>query len=285
MLAEQPGFRFIRGNLADSAAVESAFVAAAPERVVHLAAQAGVRHSLTHPHDYTAANVEGFLNILEGCRHHDVARLVFASSSSVYGGNTKLPFSESDRVDTPVSLYAATKKANELMAHCYTHLYHFQTIGLRFFTVYGRWSRPDMAIWEFTEKIMAGEPINVFNNGQMRRDFTHVTDIVAGVVGALFADGLAPNDVFNLGNHRCEQLMDMIHIIENALGKQGVYNMLPMQAGDVPASYADVSKASAQLGFQPTTPIQVGIPDFIQWYQNQPDIAANVRAWRKSPRQ
>jgi UDP-glucuronate 4-epimerase len=279
-LQAQPGFEFVQAELADAAAVEAVFASARPALVCHLAAQAGVRHSLRHPRVYTASNIEGTLNILEGCRHFGVRRLVYASSSSVYGGNTKLPFAEDDRCDTPVSLYAATKRANELMAHTYTHLFGFQTIGLRFFTVYGRWGRPDMALWEFTERILADEPIKVFNHGDMRRDFTHISDIAAGVRAALLADGLADCEVFNLGNHRSEQLVDMIGAIEQACGRQAHKILLPMQPGDVPATYADVSKAAAKLGFEPRTPIAVGIPDFVAWYRSQPEIAAAARAWR-----
>jgi UDP-glucuronate 4-epimerase len=279
-LAEAPGFTFVRGELADAAAVEAVFAETRPELVCHLAAQAGVRHSLRCPRDYTASNIEGTLNILEGCRHHGVRRLVYASSSSVYGGNTKVPFSESDPVNTPISLYAATKRANELMAHSYTHLFGFQTVGLRFFTVYGRFGRPDMALWEFTERILADEPIKVFNHGDMRRDFTHVSDIVAGVEASLLADGLADYELFNLGNHRSEALLDMIAEIERACGKTARKILLPMQPGDVPSTYADVDHAADKLGFAPRTPISVGVPDFVAWYKSEPEIAAAAKAWR-----
>lgn len=240
--------------------------------VCNLAAQAGVRYSLTHPFVYEESNLAAFLNILEAVRHHDIPRLVYASSSSVYGGNTKMPFAETDPVDTPVSLYAATKKANELMAHCYTHLYGFQTVGLRFFTVYGPWGRPDMAMWLFAKAIRTGKPIKVFNYGDMKRDFTYIDDIVNGVCGALFADGLEQYEIFNLGNHRSEHLMDMIGLIEKEMGKEAEKEMLPLQPGDVLESYADVAKAQAKLGYQPTTPISEGIPKFISWYKEHPEF-------------
>ncbi len=238
------------------------------ERVCHLAAQAGVRYSLDNPFAYQRSNLEGFLNILEVCRHHTMERLVYASSSSVYGGNTKLPFSENDPVDRPVSLYAATKKANELMAHTYTHLYGLPTIGLRFFTVYGPWGRPDMAIWLFTEAMLQGRAIKVFNHGKMQRDFTFIDDIVQGVRAALFKDGFAPWDVFNLGNHRSENLMDMIRVIGQALDVEPAMELLPMQPGDVPATYADIERAQKTLGYAPQTSIHVGIPRFIDWYKH-----------------
>ena len=240
--------------------------------VCNLAAQAGVRYSVTHPFVYEQSNLAAFLNILEMVRHYEVPRLVYASSSSVYGGNTKMPFSESDPVDTPVSLYAATKKANELMAHSYTHLYGFQTIGLRFFTVYGPWGRPDMAMWLFVKAIKAGLPIKVFNHGNMKRDFTFIDDIVNGVCGALFAEKLDQYEIFNLGNHRSEHLMEMIKIIEDELGIEAQKNLLPMQPGDVPESYADIAKAQAKLGFQPVTSIDEGIPKFIAWYNEHPEL-------------
>ena len=240
--------------------------------VCHLAAQAGVRYSLTHPFVYEESNLNAFLNILEAVRHHNVSRLVYASSSSVYGGNTKMPFAETDPVDTPVSLYAATKKANELMAHSYTHLYGFQTVGLRFFTVYGPWGRPDMAMWLFVKAIKAGEPIKVFNYGNMKRDFTYIDDIVSGVCGALFADGLEQYEIFNLGNHRSEHLMEMIQLIEQELGMEAKKEMLPLQPGDVLESYAAIEKAQAKLGYHPTTPIAEGIPKFVAWYNQYPEF-------------
>jgi UDP-glucuronate 4-epimerase len=268
LLAARPGYRGEALDLCDLQGLRHLVAETRPETVCHLAAQAGVRYSLTHPFAYEKSNLEGFLNVLEVCRHAQPRpRLVYASSSSVYGGNTKLPFSEDDRVDTPISLYAATKKANELMAHAYSHLYGLQTIGLRFFTVYGPWGRPDMAMWLFTEAMLAGRPIQVFNHGNMRRDFTYVDDIVAGLRGALAADGLERYEVFNLGNHRSEDLMEMIGILGRTLGVEPRMEMLPMQAGDVPATYADTDRARCKLGFEPTTPISVGIPRFVQWYR------------------
>jgi UDP-glucuronate 4-epimerase len=248
--------------------------------VCNLAAQAGVRYSLTHPHVYEQSNVAAFLNILEMVRHFKVPRLVYASSSSVYGGNKKMPFSETDVVDTPVSLYAATKKANELMAHCYSHLYGFQSVGLRFFTVYGPWGRPDMAMWLFAEAIKSGNPIKVFNHGNMKRDFTFIDDIINGLHGALFAEGLNQYEIFNLGNHKSENLMDMISLIEEEMGMKAEKEMLPMQPGDVPESYADVEKAHSKLGFSPTTSISEGIPSFIKWYKEHSDLADLIQKQR-----
>lgn len=246
--------------------------------VVHLGAQAGVRYSLDHPFVYAQANVIGHLSIMELCRHMPNFRhLVYASSSSVYGGNTKLPFSVTDRVDTPVSLYAATKKADELMSQCYSHLYRIPQTGLRFFTVYGPWGRPDMAMWLFTKAILAGEPIRVFNHGDMMRDFTFIDDIISGVVAVLDnppeeggdnrTGSDAPHRVYNIGNHRAEQLMHMIEVLEDAIGRKAEKIMEPMQDGDVKATYADIDAIQADLGFEPTTPIEVGIPKFVAWYR------------------
>jgi len=267
-LTPRENFTMIEADLCDLPVLETAFKQNNFDVVCNLAAQAGVRYSLEHPHTYQKANLEGFLNILECCRHAEVPRLVYASSSSVYGGNTKLPFSESDAVDSPVSLYAATKKANELMAHCYSHLYGLQTIGLRFFTVYGPWGRPDMALWLFTEAMLRGKTIKVFNHGKMQRDFTFVDDIIAGVKASLFGDNLDKYEVFNIGNHRSEKLMDMISILAQALGVEPKMEMLPMQPGDVPATYADIDRINSKLGYKPTTPISVGIPRFVEWYRN-----------------
>ena len=238
-----------------------------PEVVCNLAAQPGVRYSIDHPHVYAHCNLAGFLNVLEACRHNGVRRLVYASSSSVYGGNTKLPFAETDPVDQPISLYAATKKANELMAHTYTHLYGLQTVGLRFFTVYGPWGRPDMAVWSFTKKMLANQTIPVYNHGNMRRDFTYIDDIVSGVVASIRHDGLAPYELFNIGNNRPEPLMDLIRTIAESLGVEPRLEMLPMQPGDVPATYADIDRIRTVLGFEPTTPISRGIPQFVEWYR------------------
>ena len=261
------GFTQAEGDLCDREFLAGVFAAAPFDVVVNLAAQAGVRYSIEHPHAYQKANLEAFLNVLEAVRHHGKPRLVYASSSSVYGGNTKLPFSETDPVDRPISLYAATKKANELMAHTYTHLYGMQTVGLRFFTVYGPWGRPDMAMWMFTRDILAGKSIPVFNHGEMQRDFTYVDDIISGVKSSMFSDGLDPYELFNLGNHRAENLLDMIEIIAAATRCTAKKELLPMQPGDVPATYADISRARAKLGFQPVTSISTGIPAFVQWYR------------------
>jgi len=280
-LAEQSSFRFAELDLAEPAPVMNLFAEVRPELVCHLAAQAGVRYSLTHPHAYLRANIDAVLNILEGCRHHGAKRLSYASSSSVYGGSDKMPLSEIDRVDTPISLYAATKKANELMAHCYSHLYGFETVGLRFFNVYGTWGRPDAALWIFTEKILRGEPIKVFNEGKMQRDFTHVRDIVAGVKGSLFSDRVEHADVINLGNHRSEWLNDMIQLLEQACGRSAEKIMLGMQPGDVERTEADIDRARERLGFEPTTPISVGVPEFVDWYRTAPELAAAVHAWRQ----
>jgi UDP-glucuronate 4-epimerase len=267
LLAGRGGFEGIEADLCDLRSLEECFRRHRFETVCHLAAQAGVRYSLTHPHAYQKSNLEGFLNMLECCRNHGARRLVYASSSSVYGGNTKLPFSEADPVDRPVSLYAATKKANELMAHCYTHLYGLQCVGLRFFTVYGPWGRPDMAAWLFTQAMLEGRPIQVFNHGRMQRDFTFIDDIVAGVKAALFATGLDGFEVFNLGNHQPENLMDLIRALAAELGVEPKMEMLPLQPGDVPSTCADIELARRKLGFEPRTPMSAGIPKFIAWYK------------------
>ena len=266
-------FKFIKLDLADTSATEDLFKAEQPQRVIHLAAQAGVRYSLQNPHAYVQSNLVAFTNILEGCRHNMVEHLVYASSSSVYGGNTKLPFSEQDTVDQPVSLYAATKKANELMAHTYSHLYGIPTTGLRFFTVYGPWGRPDMSPFLFADAILNNKPIKVFNHGDMMRDFTYIDDIVEGVV--CVADKPArpqvnssvPYRVFNIGNNQPEKLMDFIGILENAFGKLAEKEFLPMQAGDVKATYADTSALETWVGFKPYTPLKDGIAKFADWYK------------------
>ena len=282
-LTPQKGFRFVKMDVADRAGMERLFEAERFDRVIHLAAQAGVRYSLKNPHAYIDSNVVGFMNILEGCRHSQVQHLVYASSSSVYGGNTKMPFSEHDSVDHPVSMYAATKKANELMAHTYSHLFGLPTTGLRFFTVYGPWGRPDMALFLFTKAILEGRPIDVFNHGNMQRDFTYVDDIVEGVIRVMDrtaapnpdfdplnpdpGTGAAPFRVFNIGNHDPVPLMDFIAAIEEALGMKAEKNLLPLQDGDVPATYADVDALSAWTGFAPKTPIKDGIRNFVTWYR------------------
>ena len=273
LLTPHDGFTFYKVDLADKQTIDGIFADEKPDKVIHLAAQAGVRYSLENPHAYIQSNIVGHLNILEGCRHTDtVQKLVYASSSSVYGGNTKKPFSVEDRVDYPMSLYAATKKADELMSYCYAHLYGIKSIGLRFFTVYGPWGRPDMAAYLFADAIRQDKPIKVFNHGNMKRDFTFIEDIVSGVIAAMDYD--LPADergvchaVYNLGNNRTEQLNDYIAEIEKALGKTAIKDMLPMQAGDVPETYADIDASRRDLGYDPQTPIKVGIPKFIEWYK------------------
>lgn len=268
-LESLPGYAFARADLADKAALEKAFRDFRPDCVVNLAAQAGVRYSITNPDVYIGSNVIGFFNILECCRHAESKpKLLYASSSSVYGGNKTLPFSEDQAVDHPVSLYAATKKSNELMAHCYSHLYGIQALGFRFFTVYGPWGRPDMAAYLFADAMSRGEPIKVFNNGEMYRDFTFIDDIIAGVRACVFADNLPRYEVYNIGNHRSERLMDMIAIIAREMGVENPKMiMMPMQDGDVPATYASIDKLRAAVGYEPTTPITVGLPKFIAWFK------------------
>jgi UDP-glucuronate 4-epimerase len=284
ILREFERFTFDRADIADRGAIEELFARHKPVRVVHLAAQAGVRYSLTNPHAYTESNITGFLNILEGCRHHGVEHLVYASSSSVYGANTKQPFSEHHNIDHPVSLYAATKKANELMAHTYAHLFGVASTGLRFFTVYGPWGRPDMALFRFTRGILAGEPIPVFNEGKMIRDFTYIDDIVEGVVRVLDqraepdpawtgdapdpARSYAPYRVFNIGNNKPVLLLDYIAALEGALGRKATLDLLPMQPGDVISTRADVSELEKAVGFHPSITISEGIARFVTWYKD-----------------
>ena len=272
-LAQAANFKFIKLDLADVEATANLFKQEKFDRVVHLAAQAGVRYSLQNPNAYVQSNLVGFTNVLEGCRHYQVKHLVYASSSSVYGGNTKMPFSEKDTVDTPVSLYAATKKANELMAHTYSHLYGLPTTGLRFFTVYGPWGRPDMSPFLFADAILSNKPIKVFNHGDMMRDFTYVDDIVEGVIRVLDKPATPqegshlPYRIFNIGNSQPEKLMDFIGIMEHAFGKVAEKEFLPMQAGDVKATYADTSALEGWVGFKPSTPLIDGIGKFATWYQ------------------
>ena len=235
-----------------------------PNKVVNLAAQAGVRYSLINPNSYMHSNILGFMNILECCRHNDIEGLVYASSSSVYGGNEKIPFSESDSVDSPISIYAASKKANELMAHSYSHLFNIPTTGLRFFTVYGPWGRPDMAMYIFAEKILNDQPINVFNNGKMKRDFTYIDDIISGLISAINYN--YDCEVFNLGNSKSENLMDVISMIEKKLGKKATIQFEPMQPGDVQKTYADINHANNMLGYDPKTDIKEGLNAFLDWY-------------------
>jgi UDP-glucuronate 4-epimerase len=284
LLAPRNRFSFAEADVADQGAVEKLFAAHKPDRVIHLAAQAGVRHSLTHPRDYVKSNLDGFLNILEACRHNKVEHLVFASSSSVYGANTKTPFSVHDNVDHPLSFYAATKKANELMAHAYAHLYALPVTGLRFFTVYGPWGRPDMALFIFTRKILAGEPIEVFNYGNNTRDFTYIDDIVEGVVrvtdrvptpnpnwsGATPDPGtsLAPYRLYNIGNNSPVGVMAFIEAIEQAVGRKAEKTFLPPQPGDVPLTCADVVDLETELGFRPVTSVEDGIDRFVAWYRD-----------------
>lgn len=282
-LKDKPGFRFIKMDIADRTAIAQLFADEKFEKVIHLAAQAGVRYSITNPHAYADSNLVGFVNILEGCRHNAVQHLVYASSSSVYGGNAKMPFSEHDSVDHPVSLYAATKKANELMAHTYSHLYRLPTTGLRFFTVYGPWGRPDMAPFLFAGAILRGEPIKVFNHGNMKRDFTYIDDIVEGVIRVVDknaavdtaydpisadpATSNAPYRVFNIGNSDPVPLMDFIGALENTIGREAEKIYLPMQDGDVPATYADTSLLGYWINFVPSTSLQNGVEQFICWYR------------------
>ena len=281
---DHSGYVHLRVDLADKKAIEDCFSQHQPDRVVNLAAQAGVRYSIENPLAYINSNIVGFAHILEGCRHHNVEHLVYASSSSVYGANTKMPFSVHDNVDHPLSLYAASKKTNELMAHTYSHLYGLPTTGLRFFTVYGPWGRPDMALFKFTKAILAGEPIQVFNHGKHKRDFTYIDDIVEGVMRVLdqpakansdwsgnnpdAASSLSPWRMFNIGNNHPVELLDYIAALEEALGKKAVREMLPLQPGDVPDTYADVTDLVENLDYRPSTSIEFGIGQFVDWYRD-----------------
>ena len=269
LLRSEPGFESYEMDICDFDRLRAVFADFKPDVVLNLAAQPGVRYSITHPFAYNHSNIQGFLNILEACRHADkVPKLVFASSSSVYGGNRKMPFEESDRVDTPVSLYAATKKANELMAYTYSHLYKMRIIGLRFFTVYGDWNRPDMALSLFADAMLHDRPIKVFNHGDMLRDFTFVGDIVDGIVRVVEAEDLPPYDIYNIGNHRSEKLLDVIGSLAGALGVTPKMEMLPMQPGDVYATYASIDKLRNAVGYEPKTSIGEGIPVFARWYRD-----------------
>jgi UDP-glucuronate 4-epimerase len=281
-LQARRGFRFERLDLADRAGMEALFARAEFQRVVHLAAQAGVRYSIQNPHAYADSNLTGTLHVLEGCRHHRVEHLVFASTSSVYGANTKMPFSVHQNVDHPLSFYAATKKANELMAHTYAHLYRLPVTGLRFFTVYGPWGRPDMALFLFTRNILAGKPIDVFNYGRHRRDFTYVDDIAGGVVAALDhvaqpnpawnsdhpdpATSAGPYRLYNIGNNKPVELMHYIAVLEQCLGRKAEMNLLPLQTGDVPDTWADAEDLVRDVGYRPATPVEVGVRRFVEWY-------------------
>ena len=283
-LTPHAGFRDARVDIADGDAFAALMREERPERLVHLAAQAGVRYSLSNPHAYVRSNLVGFMNVLEGCRHQEVSHLVYASSSSVYGANTKLPFSVHDNVDHPVSLYAASKKSNELMAHCYSHLYRVPATGLRFFTVYGPWGRPDMALFVFTRNILEGKPIDVFNHGKHRRDFTYIDDIAEGVVRVLDkpaepntgwrgdapdpATSLAPHRIYNIGNNDWVELGRYIEVLEQCLGRKAERNLLPLQPGDVPDTYADVDDLVADFGYRPNTSVEVGVRRFVDWYRD-----------------
>jgi UDP-glucuronate 4-epimerase len=282
LLKQYPNFNFRELDIADRIAMEGVFEQEQFQRVIHLAAQAGVRYSIDHPHVYVESNVTGFLHILEGCRRQGVQHLVYASTSSVYGANTKMPFSERDHTDHPLTLYAATKRANELMAHSYSNLYGLPTTGLRFFTVYGPWGRPDMALFLFTKKILADEPIDVFNHGHHRRDFTYIDDIVNGVLAATYhtakpddnwdsnlpdsSRSRAPYRIYNIGNERPVQLLEYIGLIEKRLEKTAIKNLLPIQLGDVPDNWADVAALVSDVGYRPSTPVEVGVARFVNWY-------------------
>ena len=271
-------FTFHHVDFADMRALETALAGEKFDAIVHLGAQAGVRYSIENPHAYVQSNLVGHVNMLEIARHRGVEHMVYASSSSVYGNNKVMPFSVADRVDQPISLYAATKKADELMSETYAHLYRLPQTGLRFFTVYGPWGRPDMAMWIFTRKILAGEPIDIYNHGQMKRDFTYIDDIIAGVIASLdnppADDGLpkaggsvSPHRLYNIGNHRSEELMHLVTLIEDACGKSAIKNYMPLQAGDVPETFADIDAIQQDLGYQPATRIDVGVPRFVDWYK------------------
>jgi UDP-glucuronate 4-epimerase len=292
ILRQASGFGFEQTDLADGASMDRVFAKYRFPTVIHLAAQAGVRHSIDHPHAYADANLAGFLNVLEGCRHHQCRHLIYASSSSVYGANTKLPFSVTDKVDRPISLYAATKRANELMAHSYSHLYRIPTTGLRFFTVYGPWGRPDMAIFLFTKAIVEGKPIRLFNHGKMRRDFTYIDDVtrvilklidhvprgeqVAGEGGGDGQPDRTPVRIYNVGNHRPEQLMHVVAVLENELGVKAVKEMVPMQPGDVMETFADIDDLVRDVGFAPQTSIEDGIRAFATWYRDHYGLTTEV---------
>lgn len=275
-------FKFYQLELADQTAVKNLFEQEILTKVVHLAAQPGVRYSIENPHAYIDSNIVGFLNILEGCRYHEIKHLVYASSSSVYGANKKIPFSLNDNVDHPISLYAATKKSNELMAYTYSHLYNIPVTGLRFFTVYGEWGRPDMAVFKFTKAIINNEPIEVYNNGKMQRDLTYIDDIIEGIIRVLdhipllnqppsddlIIDKNPPYQLYNIGNNQPVELMQLIETIEKYVGKKAIKKMLPMQPGDVLRTYADVEELIKDVGFKPDTPLEIGIKNFVQWYRN-----------------
>lgn len=284
LLLPEKGFNLIEADISRKEAVDRCFEEGRPSMVCHLAAQAGVRYSLINPYAYQSSNLHGFLNIIEASRLYQVERLVYASSSSVYGGNTKMPYSESDPVNTPVSLYAATKRANELMAHSYSHLWNMQTIGLRYFTVYGEWGRPDMAYWSFLENMRRQRPIKVFNYGRNKRDFTYIDDVIQGTVAALLSDGLKRYEIINLGNNRPVELMDFIGTLERISGIEAIKEMVAPQPGDVDATYADIALAKEKLGFEPSTDLERGLERFVKWLMDNQDLAERVRKHRVSAR-
>ncbi|MGO8822549.1 MAG: NAD-dependent epimerase/dehydratase family protein [Desulfomonilaceae bacterium] len=282
ILRKNRNFVSSNADISDLKSVETIFKDYRPSIVCHLAAQAGVRYSLKNPYTYQKSNVQGFVNLIEQARINSVERFVYASSSSVYGGNTKLPYSEDDRVDTPVSLYAATKRSNELIAYTYTHLWNMRTIGLRFFTVYGPWGRPDMAYWSFMDAMHYGAPIKVFNYGKNQRDFTYIDDVINGVLSALSANDLDQYEIINLGNNKPVGLMDFISTLEDLSGLKAIMEMVPAQPGDAIATYACIDKASAKLGFKPSTQLHEGLKAFVKWYKDNPTIVDAVRSFRLS---
>jgi UDP-glucuronate 4-epimerase len=282
ILKRHSNFVSINVDISDLGPIETLFRNYSPSVVCHLAAQAGVRYSLRNPYAYQKSNIEGFVNLIEQSKQHSVDRFVYASSSSVYGGNTKLPYSEDDPVETPVSLYAATKRSNELIAYTYTHLWDMQTIGLRFFTVYGPWGRPDMAYWSFLEAMRYGEPIKVFNYGRNRRDFTYIDDVTTGVLAALTVDKLDKYEIINLGNNQPVELMDFINSLEDLSGLKAIKEIVPAQPGDVVATFASIDRASRKLGFKPSTPLKDGLRQFIRWYEDQSSLVKSVRDFRLS---
>lgn len=280
ILKQYPNYVSVAGELSDRSFVDKVYDKYKPELVLHLAAQAGVRYSLKNPYSYQKSNLEAFVNLIEKAKNSEVKRFVYASSSSVYGGNTKMPYAEHDPVNTPISLYAATKRSNELMAHTYTHLWGLQTVGLRFFTVYGAWGRPDMAYWSFLENMWHEEPIKVFNYGKNRRDFTYVDDVVTGVKAALFSQKLDPYEIINLGNNKPVELMEFISVLEELSGMKAVMQMVGPQPGDVVATYADISKASEKLDFHPKTGLKEGLRYFVNWFNEHIDLIEEVRGFR-----
>lgn len=280
ILRRNVNYHGIEEDLGNREALRSCFETYHPDIVCHLAAQAGVRYSLRNPYVYQQTNVEGYVNLIEQARLSGIKRLVYASSSSVYGGNTKMPYSEDDPVNLPVSLYAATKRANELIAYTYTHLWGIQTIGLRFFTVYGPWGRPDMAYWSFLEAVMHGEPIKLFNHGKNRRDFTFIGNIVPAVLAALTANTLSPYEIINLGNNKPELVLEFVRILEELIGARATVELVPPEPGDVEATYAEVNRAREKLGFRPTTSLREGLTEFVAWYKGHPDLTEAVRRFR-----